>query len=289
MRVPTKPNVHCPLVAGVMRTLVAVTVPAESALPCAFTHNPTLNDFEVVARCVLILVLASTDTVRLVVDELFGPNCRAATTIELPDTEVTLPATKEPVPEKPPVVPVGNERGAPDGNERGAPDGNVPGPCPPARAGPPHCPFTGALIITSVAVSGDEFEVAPAEAATTQSPALTAVSATETGWVNFVVAVHLTATCPVCGFCTCIVVAAMAAILPSVPGRLVRAVLPPGTTVPAAGDAPDLSPEEPPHAASVTTAATNAAPMATRRYLGSGAVISIRCPFELFAAQRVDG
>jgi hypothetical protein len=80
----------------VIRTLVAVTVPVESAVPCAFTHRPTFTDCAVVDCDVLIFVCAPTVTVRLVVDPVAAPGCRAAITTLDPEIEETVPVANPP-------------------------------------------------------------------------------------------------------------------------------------------------------------------------------------------------
>jgi hypothetical protein len=92
-----------------IRTLVAVTAPVESALPCALTQRPTFNDFAVVDFWTETFVFEPTATERFVV-EPFDPNCRAAITIVEPDTDETVPVANTPAPGRP---------GAPEGSPVG--------------------------------------------------------------------------------------------------------------------------------------------------------------------------
>jgi hypothetical protein len=204
------------LTGSLIRTLVAVTVPVESAVPCAVTHLPTFTDCEVVGCCVVIFVCASTVTVRALVAPADPPNCRAAITSVEPSTDDTVPVANAPPPRcpSPPV-------GAPLGR---CPVGRWPPPAAPP-APPPHCPLTGALTLKEVAVKdvlddpGDGDDVGDDDdpddvdgpVATTQSPALIAVTVVVTGWLNVVDGVHVTATWPACWLCTCMVVPAIAA------------------------------------------------------------------------------
>jgi hypothetical protein len=142
-----------------------------------------------------------------------------------------------------------------------------------------HCPFTGALTVTDVAVIGadDEDVVPDAAVAVMQSPALTATTVVLTWWVNLVEVVQLTATWPLCWFCTCIVVPVIAAIVPNVPGRFAPPKPPPLPVPPlgatAAGDVLEPPPlplpddEPPPHAVSTSapTMAVAAPPIGLRR------------------------
>src|SRR5579875_3563226 len=61
----------------------------------------------------------------------------------------------------------------------------------------------------------------------TQSPAFIAASVVVTVWLNFVVAVQVTATCPFCWLCTCIVVPDTAAISPEAAGPNCRGLADP--------------------------------------------------------------
>ncbi len=83
-----------------IRTLVAATVPVESALPWAVTHSPTFTAADVVAASMVIFVPEPIVTVFCVVcgAALVGLKLRAATTIVDPDTEVTLPMAMAPKP-----------------------------------------------------------------------------------------------------------------------------------------------------------------------------------------------
>jgi hypothetical protein len=105
---------------------------------------------------------------------------------------------------------------------------------------PVQLPLTGWLTVTAVAVN----EVAVAEpevvVAVTQSPALTALAARVTCWVNFVVAVQVTATWPVCAFCTCRVEPETAAISPDAAGP--RAAARAGELPPAEADGLAVAP-----------------------------------------------
>ena len=170
------------LVVGL--AVVAATVPAESALPCAVTHLPTFTDFDVVAASVVIFVFPSTVTVLFVVDVLLEPNCRAAITSVEPDTDVTLPAATAEIGR--PCTPEGSPDGSlPDGKpEGGAPVKRPPPgpPDPPGPVAPPvHEPFTAGLIVTVVAVNDVADESVPEGAtAATQSPAFTSAIVTAT-------------------------------------------------------------------------------------------------------------
>jgi len=208
------------LVGSVIRTVVAATVPDESALPWAVTHFPTLTEVDVVDASVVIFVLAPTVTDLFVVAvllELFGPKSRAAITSVEPDTEVTLPPATAPKFGRPEAPPDGNPDGrCPDGR----PEGRCPLPPPrPPKAPAPHAPSTAALTVIVVAVNDVAAASVPDGAmAVTQSPAFTAASVVVTWWLNFVDALHATATWPVCWFCTCIVVPVIAATVPEAAG-----------------------------------------------------------------------
>jgi hypothetical protein len=80
-------------------------------------------------------------------------------------------------------------------------------------------PSTAVLTVSVVAVNDVAAASVPDGAiAVTQSPAFTAVRVVVTWWLNFVDALHATATWPVCWFCTCIVVPEMAATVPEAAG-----------------------------------------------------------------------
>src|SRR5262245_3381856 len=192
-----------------MRTSVAVTAPVESALPSAVTHLPTLTDAAVVAASVVIFVSEVTVTVLFLVP--LSPNCRAAIASVLPVIEVTLPDATAPPRNRPHGKPEGR---APDGKPEGrAPDGKPDGRAPPPMAHAPE-PTMRLLAVNDVASK----EVPDGATAVTQSPALIAASVVAIWWVNFVDDVHVTATWPTCGFCTCIVVPLIAATVPDAAG-----------------------------------------------------------------------
>ena len=212
---------HWPLTGSVIRTVVAATVPDESALPWAVTHLPTLTELALVDASVVIFVLAPMVTVLFVVPLLPlllppGVNCRAAITTDEPDTDVTDPAAMAPMFAR---CPDGNPDGRwPEGNPDGTPDGRWP--LPPAPPKPPvQLPFVAGLIDTVLAVNDAADSDVPAGAiAVTQEPVLIAAKVVVTSWLNFVDDVHPTATWPDCGFCTCIVEPATAATVPLAAG-----------------------------------------------------------------------
>jgi hypothetical protein len=191
------------LTALVTAILVAATAPVESVLPCAVRHRPTVAAAEV-ADCVVVILVAEVRVTVLfvVVPGLAAglapapaPKLRDATTMVEPETDTTEPVAKAPVRVEPP-------DGAPEGRAK-LPDGRgrawkldpADGMAPPKPAPNPPVqrPLTGWLTVTAVAVN----EVAVAEpevvVAVTQSPALTALAARVTCWVNFVVVVQVTA------------------------------------------------------------------------------------------------
>lgn len=182
-----------------IRTLVAATVPLESAVPCALTHLPTCNEVEVVDATVLITVLAPAVTVTEVGAALdpLAPRCCAATTIVEPETELTVPVMNDPAPAARPGPPEGKPDGRPPPPVRGVPPPAAPPPPPPKPA--LHVPFTGAVTVTVAAVKADAEEVVPvAAAAVRQSPALIVDRAAVTVWVKLVELLQDTATCPLC-------------------------------------------------------------------------------------------
>jgi hypothetical protein len=288
------------LTGSVIRTVVAATVPDESALPWAVTHLPTLTELAVVDASVVIFVLAPTVTVLLVVLLLPlaplapGVNCREAITTVEPDTDVTDPAAIAPTFAR-----------CPDGNPDGNPDGRwpVPPPKPPVQL-----PFVAGLIASVAAVNdAADSDVPDGAIAVTQVPALIAASVAVTWSLNFVDVVHATAIWPDCGFCTCIVVPSMAATVPLAAGP--RWPAPPGPAALAppeplglaaagdgdAGSVPPLPlPDELLHAVKVIApvSATTAMPRADRatdedmRNLLGFMFIRYTCSF---AAQCVDG
>jgi hypothetical protein len=83
-----------------IRTLVAVTAPVESALPHTLTQRPTFNDFAFVDFWIATFVFEPTVMERFVV-EPFEPNCRAAITIVEPDTDETVPVANAPAAGRP--------------------------------------------------------------------------------------------------------------------------------------------------------------------------------------------
>ena len=178
-----------------------------------------LDDVAVVAASVVILVFASTVTVRLVVAELSVPKSRAAIITVDPDTDVTFPAATAPMADRPD----GNPDGTwPDGNPDGNwPDGNPDGRCPfPGPRKPPkQVPLAAEATVSVVAVNEAAVADVPDGAtAVTHSPARTEPSVVATAWLNFVDAVQETATWPDCGFCTCIVLPDIAATVPEAAG-----------------------------------------------------------------------
>jgi hypothetical protein len=203
------------LTGSLIRTLVAATVPVESAVPCAVTHFPTFTDFEVVVASVVMSVFESTVTVTVLVE--FEPTCRAAITSADPETEPTVPLATAPGADGP--GPLGGP--APPGAPDGAPVGGCPSTGPPAT---PHVPSAWAAITSVVAVNDvADADVLDGAMAVTQSPARTAARVVSTMWVNLVARLHVTATWPVCGFCTCIVVPEIAATVPEAAGPPCRA------------------------------------------------------------------
>lgn len=91
-----------------MATLVAVTMPLESALPCADAHLPTFTALAVADFSLLISVVELMITVLFVVLGLLvpEPNSRAATTSVLPDTDTTVPRAMAPGAARFPASPV---------------------------------------------------------------------------------------------------------------------------------------------------------------------------------------
>jgi hypothetical protein len=273
----------------VIRTVVAATVPDESAAPCAVTHLPTCTDVDVVDASVMIFVLVPAVTVLFVVALASAPNCRAAITSVEPDNETTLPAAIDPTCGRFVRVPDGNPDGrCPDGK----PDGRCPPPPPP---NPVHVPFVEASSVSVLAVNEvAESDVPDGATAVTQSPALIAASVVVTWWLNFVDDVQATATWPDCGFCTCMVVPSTAATVPDAAGP--RCPAPPlGAPVPPppAGELPVLPgllgvplplAEDPLHELSVTAAAR-----AATATPNAGRATENVMPFLSLAAQRVDG
>jgi hypothetical protein len=207
------------LVGSVICTLVAVTVPVVSALPCAVTHLPTTTECDVVVELVVIFVLDPTVIFFVVV--LLAPDCRcceAITNVE-PETELTFPSANAAVLLRP-AAPDGLLDGKLDGRLDGKPDGRCPvGRWPPPKPRAPQEPFTGELTTNVLAVKDDaDDDVPDAALARTQSPAFAAASVVVTVWLNLVEVVQVTATCPFCWLCTCIVVPVIAATSPDAAG-----------------------------------------------------------------------
>jgi len=274
--------VQFPSTGSVMLMEVAFTAPVESAVPWAVAHRPTLTAVDVADRSPVILVDAVSVIVLFVVVALplvavlpaDRVKSRAATTIVEPDTETTDPLAMALVraPVRLPAAPDGKPEGrAPDGRLR--PDGRGPPRKPPPPNRPWHdplvVPVTETLVALKLLALGDVPEGAIAR---TQSPALIALAASVTCWVNFVAEFHVTATWPVLWFCTCIVLPVTAAIWPDAAGPNAAPAFAPdaledepsvGVEV-AAGLADD---EEPPHAANVS-AAPRASAQPARRWAG---------------------
>lgn len=268
---------------------VAFTAPEESALPWAVAHRPTLTAVDVAARSPVILVVEVSVTVLFVVVALpvlpaARAKSRAATTMFEPETETTDPVAMaviraaEPLPGAPDgkFLPDGNPDGTflPDGN----PDGRAPprNPLPPPPPKPPaHDPLVAVVTETVCALKLLALDDVPDVAiAVTQLPALIELAARVTCWVNLVEDVQLTATCPLCWLCTCMVVPVTAAICPDAAGPRAAPAPPPGLAgaledVPPAGSVlaaavpPVLADDEPPQAASVIAAPRASTPPVT--------------------------
>jgi hypothetical protein len=276
---PTKVIVHRPLTGLVIRTFVAATVPVESALPWAVTHSPTLSELDVVEAAVVIFVLGAMVTVIFVVPPV-EPNRRAVITTVEPDTDDTAPDAMVPI------------FGRPDGTwpDGTLPDGKIVGPPvgrPPARSSQP----LDGLIDNEAAVNDvADSDVPDGATAVTQVTTLTAAMVAATWWLNFVADDHVTATWPDCGFCTCIVVPSIAAMVPAAAGPRWPADGPLGPLLPATGDGVPGSAPPPlfdePHAVKTTAAvsAATATPSA-----GRATDELIRTLLGSFAAQRIDG
>ena len=138
---------QAPFTASLIPIRVAATAPVSLVLPVACAHSPTFSAAEVAGTVCRYLVADVTSTVS-VTD---APEARfwAVTVMVLPVTAATCPDTAPPKPPKPPPVPVRVPLGRlPDGKLDGRPDG-APVPAPRRAV---HDPFTGAVIVTVVAV-----------------------------------------------------------------------------------------------------------------------------------------
>jgi len=145
------------------------------------------------------------------------------TTKPLADSEVTLPlAPPNPPPPKAPRLPLGRGRGLKLG-----PGVKVPREPPPNAPAPPQLPLTGALTVTLVAVT--DLVAAPVAegwpTTVTQLPTAMSFDVTATVSVIGVVAVKVTVTCPVVGFCTSRLAPDTAAAVPTTPGKAVAVLV----------------------------------------------------------------
>jgi hypothetical protein len=94
-------------------------------------------------------------------------------------------------------------------------------------------PFTGDVTLIRAAVNDVADEGVPDGAiAVTQSPFLIFATVVATVRLNFVLAEYVTATCPLCWFCTCTVLPLTAAMSPDAAGPPNRVPLPWGACAP---------------------------------------------------------
>ena len=229
----------------------------------AVAHPPTASAFELAAIVCRNVVLDVTSTVSVMVDADAEAEARRMlwTRIVDPDTDSTLPLTRS----ANPAVPRAPDGKEPDGAPLGRlkPLGGVPEP---VRPRPPivHDPFAADVIVTVCAVM-----VRPALPddgaldAVTHSPAFTAARVVFCSSVNFVLPEYLTVVCPVVVFCTSMLFAATAAMVPEVAGaaRPPERAPPLGETEAAAAAGVAALDEEPPppHADRVRVRAAMAA------------------------------
>jgi len=151
---PPCPNEHvAPETGSLTAILVAVTAPLLSALPWTTAHWPTTSA-AVVADARLVKVVESPTVTVVSVTAWVDGSVREITML-VPDTEATVPLARLPKPPPagaplggvPPAPPVG--AACPDG--AAAPLGSAPPGSPPPKP-VPHCPFSGSLSCTVVAV-----------------------------------------------------------------------------------------------------------------------------------------
>jgi hypothetical protein len=234
-----------------MWTVVAVTAPVDVAGPNALTQSPTATlvaaagwvaETVVLAAVVILsfsvfgvagfLVLELEDFA--VLPKLPGEMSNPVTDRVDPLTAVTLPlamamsAPENPEPRLdlelnvgrvPPVVPLSPLR-----RKKPPPPPNPPGPAPPPVVPVPrpnvpvHDPLDEAVVtvmLRAAIVVFDDLEGVPVTV--TQSPDVRELTACVTVWEKVVEDVHVTAVCPVLGFCTSMVEPVMAATLPLAP------------------------------------------------------------------------
>jgi hypothetical protein len=281
----------------------AATAPMLFAVPSAVMHWPTLSADGVALAVLRYLLAELVMTVTLVVVLVAAPAVRvlAWTTKPVAETESTLPSAppKFPLPNAP-RLPVGRGRALKLG--RGEPLGRVP-PNPPPPPNPPapvHSPWTGALIVTLVAVTDRLADpvVDGVPTTVTQLPTVTSFAVAVTVSVIGVLAVKVTVTCPEVGFWTSMLGPDTAAAVPTTPGKAAALLDGRGVLAAWAGAADGVVlvvPEPPPQAATPRTtrprparAGAQRRPAADARFVAAAIMMRshpCRCSF---AAQRVD-